>query len=153
MYALIKWVHVVSATLILGTGLGSAFYLFFINRTRNVAAIAPVARYVVIADWLFTTPAVILQPLTGWYLASLAGIPLTSRWILWTFALYLIAGACWLPVVRIQIRMRDMALAATEPATPLPSLYWYYERVWIVLGVPAFSAMLLAFYLMIAKPV
>ena len=151
-YLVVKWLHVLSSTLLFGTGLGSAFYMFFTARTRDVHAMAVVTRYVVLADWLFTTTTIVFQPLSGVYLAHLAGFPLTARWILWSIALYLLAGACWLPVVWLQIRMRDMAQAAAVNAAELPALYWRYQRIWTALGFPAFFALVVVFYLMVAKP-
>jgi uncharacterized membrane protein len=153
-YVIIKWLHILSSTLLFGTGLGSAFYMFFTSRTRDVRATAVVVRYVVIADWLFTTPTIILQPLTGFYLIHLARFPLSSKWIVWSIALYLLAGAAWLPVVWMQIRMRDMAAeAARTGASELPPLYWKMLRWWVTLGVIAFFALVVVFYLMVAKPV
>jgi uncharacterized membrane protein len=151
-YLLVKWLHVVSATLLFGTGLGTAFYLFSANWTRDIRAIAVVARYVVLADWLFTTPSVILQLITGFILAHEAGFSLTSTWIVWSLGLYLLAGACWLPVVWLQIRMRDLARCADRDGTPLPPRYWRYARLWTALGFPAFFSVLIVFYLMVAKP-
>jgi uncharacterized membrane protein len=153
-YVIIKWLHILSSTLLFGTGLGSAFYMFFTSLTRDVRATAVVVRYVVIADWLFTTPTIILQPLTGLYLIHLARFPLSSKWIVWSIALYLLAGAAWLPVVWMQIRMRDMAVAAARAgASELPPLYWRMLRWWVALGVIAFVALVVVFYLMVAKPV
>ena len=151
-YTLVKWLHVLSSTLLFGTGLGSAFYMFFASRTRDVRAVAVVVRHVVIADWLFTTPTVIFQPLSGIYLAHLAGFPLSSPWLAWSIALYLLAGACWLPVVWMQIRMRDWAATALRDGTPLPETYWRYLWRWTALGIPAFVALVIVFYLMVAKP-
>jgi uncharacterized membrane protein len=151
-YILVKWLHILSSTLLFGTGLGSAFYMFCASRTRDVRAIATVVRYVVIADWLFTTPTIILQPLTGAYLIHLAHFPWSSRWIAWSIALYVLAGAAWLPVVWMQIRMRDMAQNAAERTAPLPDLYWRYLRWWVALGIVAFLALVVVFYLMVAKP-
>lgn len=151
-YLLVKWVHVFSSTLLFGTGLGSAFYMFFTNRTRNVQAIAIVSRRVVIADWLFTTPTAIIQPLTGFYLMHLAGFPFSSGWILWSTALYILAGACWLPVVWIQIRMARIAEYALKTQSELPPEYWRWHRMWTALGVPAFIAFVFIFYLMVVKP-
>ena len=151
-YLLVKWLHILSSTVLFGTGLGSAFYMFFASRTRNAQAIAVVTRHVVIADWVFTTPAIILQPLTGFYLLHLAGMPLRTPWILWSFALYLLAGAAWLPVVWMQIRMRDLASAAARPGGPLAPRYWLFMRFWVALGVVAFAALVVVFYLMVAKP-
>ena len=151
-YVIVKWLHVLSSTLLFGTGLGSAFYMFFVNRSRNVAAIAIVCRRVVWADWLFTTPTAIVQPLTGLYLVHLAGMPLASRWIAWSIALYVLAGACWLPVVWIQIRMAEMAENAAAGESALPPLFWRFHRIWIALGVPAFIAFIAIFYLMVVKP-
>jgi uncharacterized membrane protein len=151
-YLIVKWVHVVSSTLLFGTGLGSAFYFFFASRTRQPEVIAVVARYVVIADWLFTTPTVILQPLSGFYLLHLMGLPLRTPWVAWSLGLFLLAGAAWLPVVWMQIRMRDMARAAAETATALPAAYDRYLRAWVALGVVAFAALVVVFYLMVAKP-
>src|SRR4030088_1048563 len=105
-YLIVKWVHVLSSTFLFGTGLGSAFYMFFTSRTRDPRAIAVVVKYVVIADWLFTTPTIILQPASGLYMVHKAGFQLASPWLLWSIALFLLAGAAWLPVVWMQIRMR-----------------------------------------------
>jgi len=151
-YLIIKWLHIVSSTLLFGTGIGSAFYLLFASLSRDVRAIAVVSRHVVRADWLFTATTVVFQPLSGFYLAHLAGFPLSSGWIVWSVMLYLVAGACWLPVVWLQMRMRDMAQASVRDGLALPALYWRYLRIWAALGVPAFFALIIVFYLMTAKP-
>jgi uncharacterized membrane protein len=151
-YLVVKWLHVLSSTVLFGTGLGSAFYMFFTNRSGDVRAIAIVARRVVMADWLFTTPTAIVQPLTGFYLMHLAGLPWTAGWILWSLALYVIAGACWLPVVCIQIRMAEMAERAARSGEALPQRFWRYHRLWTALGWPAFVAFIAIFFLMVVKP-
>src|SRR3954470_19947857 len=107
-YLLVKWLHILSSTFLFGTGIGSAWYLLFAVISRNVAAIAVVTRIVVIADWLFTGTTMIAQPLTGFYLIHLAGYPLHSRWIMWSIALFVLAALCWLPVVWLQMRLRDL---------------------------------------------
>ena len=151
-YLVLKWLHVLSSTLLFGTGLGSAFYMLFASRTRDARVAAVVAGHVVIADWLFTATTVVFQPLSGFLMAHLAGIPFTARWIVASFALYLLAGACWLPVVWMQYRMRDMARAASAAGQALPPLYWVYLRRWTALGVPAFVALVAVFWLMVVKP-
>lgn len=151
-YLVVKWLHILSSTLLFGTGLGSAFYMFFASLTRDTRVVATVVRYVVIADYAFTTPTIILQPLTGFYLMHLAGFPLTSKWIAVSIALYLLAGACWLPVVWMQIKMRDMAAAATANGTELPPRYWAFLKWWVALGIVAFFSLVVVFYLMVAKP-
>ncbi len=122
-YLVLKWVHILSATLLFGTGLGSAFYKLMTDQTGNLEAIAQTNRTVVLADWLFTTPTVILQPITGVWLALAVGYPLSSSWIVLSVLLYVIAGLCWLPVVYLQIRMRDLAVAAVneQPRSALRS--------------------------------
>ena len=152
-YLAVKWMHILSSTLLFGTGLGSAFYMFFASRTRDVRVIAVTVKHVVIADWLFTTPTIVLQPLTGFYLMHLAGLPLSSPWISWSIVLYLIAVAAWLPVVWMQMRMRDFAAHAAHTGTPLNERYWHYLRIWVGLGVVAFGALVAVFFLMVAKPV
>jgi uncharacterized membrane protein len=151
-YLIIKWLHILSSTLLFGTGLGSAFYMLFTSLTRNTVATAVVVRKVVLADWLFTLPTIIIQPLTGLMMMHIAGIPLSSKWIVWSFVLYFVAGACWLPVVWIQIQMRDLADAAVASGQALPERYWNLLRVWVLLGIPAFLALVVVFYLMVAKP-
>ena len=151
-YVIVKWLHILSSTFLFGTGIGSAFYMLFANVSRDVRAIAVVSRYVVIADWLFTATTAVIQPLTGFYLIHLAGYPLHSRWVMWSVMLYLLAGACWLPVVWLQMRMRDLAQAAVRNGGDLPAQYWQYFRTWFVLGVPAFIAFVAIFYLMVARP-
>jgi uncharacterized membrane protein len=151
-YLIVKWVHIVSSTMLFGTGLGSAFYMFFASRTRDPRVIAVVVRYVVIADWLFTTPTVILQPASGLYLVYKAGFSLRTPWIAWSIGLFLLAGAAWLPVVWMQLRMRDMAQEASAAGTSLPAKYWSFLRAWVALGVIAFAALVVVFYLMVVKP-
>jgi uncharacterized membrane protein len=151
-YLLLKWLHVLSSTVLFGTGLGSAFYMYFTNRTREVRAIAIVARRVVIADWLFTTPTAIVQPVTGFWLLHLAGMPWTTGWILWSLVLYVVAGACWLPVVWMQIRMAEMAEHAVQSGEALPPRFWRYHAAWTALGWPAFIAFIAIFFLMVVKP-
>jgi uncharacterized membrane protein len=151
-YVVVKWAHILSSTVLFGTGLGSAFYMFLASLNREPRVVAVVVRHVVIADWAFTTPTAILQPLTGLYLIHLAGFPLGSTWIAWSLALYLLAGAAWLPVVWMQIRMRDMAEASVRTGTALPARYWSYLKRWVVLGIVAFGALVIVFYLMVAKP-
>jgi uncharacterized membrane protein len=151
-YVTLKWLHVLSSTFLFGTGIGSAFYMLFANLSRDIRAIAVVSRYVVVADWLFTSTTIIVQPLTGYYLIRMAGFPMHSRWIAWSIGLYMLAGACWLPVVWLQMRLRDIAAAAARDGTALPAQYWRYFKIWIVLGIPAFFAFVAIFYLMVAKP-
>lgn len=151
-YLVVKWLHILSSTLLFGTGIGSAFYMLFAGLNREPRIVYFVTRYVVIADWVFTTTAVILQPVTGFYLVHLAGFAWTSNWIMWSTALYLVAGACWLPVVWMQVQMRDMARDAAESGAALPERYWRFFRVWVALGVPAFLSLVVVFYLMVAKP-
>ncbi|HEY1150254.1 MAG TPA: DUF2269 domain-containing protein [Pseudoduganella sp.] len=152
-YLAIKTIHIISSVFLVGTGFGTAFYLFFANRSKSVEAIAIVSKLVVKADWWFTTPAVIVQPLSGAWLIHAAGIPLNSLWIKASLALYLFAGVCWLPVVWYQLKMAKMALAAHETRSELPKLYWHYARRWELLGYPAFAAMAVIYFLMVMKPI
>ena len=152
-YLTIKAIHILSSVLMVGTGFGTAFYLFFVNRSRSVEAIAVVSRLVVKADWWFTTPAVIIQPISGAYMIHRAGFPLDPLWITVSLGLYAVAGVCWLPVVWYQIKMGRMAIAAHAQEKPLPDAYWVYARRWELLGYPAFSAMVVVYFLMVLKPV
>ncbi|MCB5186466.1 DUF2269 domain-containing protein [Methylobacillus caricis] len=152
-YLLVKWLHILSSTILFGTGIGSAFYMLATILRKETRPIASVTSLVVLADWVFTTPAIIVQPLTGFYLIYLAGYELSQGWIIWSIVLYFLAGACWLPVVWLQIRMQKMSKDAVEKVHPLPALFWIYFRYWILLGIPAFMALVLVFYLMVAKPI
>lgn len=151
-YLPIKWVHIVSSTLLFGTGIGSAFYLLVSTFRRDPAVVAAVARIVVLADLLFTATTVVVQPLSGWWMLHLTGMPLDQRWLLWSFWLYGLAVACWLPVVWLQIRLRDIATAAAQAGEGLPRAYDRLFGWWIALGIPAFFAFLALFWLMVAKP-
>lgn len=151
-YLIVKWLHILSAVVMVGTGFGTAFYLFFANRSDNLNAIAVVSRLVVRADTWFTTPAVIFQPLSGLWLMRQAGWPLDTLWIASSIGLFVFAGLCWLPVVWLQWRMRDMAGEAQVAGTALPVRYWCYGRRWEMLGYPAFAATTAIFFLMVVKP-
>lgn len=151
-YLMLKTLHILSSVLLVGTGFGSAFYMYFANRSDSVEAQAVVSRLVVRADWWFTTPAVIIQPLSGLAMMYLAGWPWQTPWLLLSAALYMFAGACWLPVVVMQVRMARMAKLAVSHGTPLPPDYQALARRWEALGYPAFIAMLLVYGLMVNKP-
>src|SRR3954470_810452 len=149
MYLLLKYMHVINSTLLFGTGLGTAFHGWMAHRSGDRVVIAVVGRNVVLADWLFTAPAVVVQPATGVAMAWLAAIPLTNSWLLVSIVLYLLVGACWLPVVWLQIRMHALAAEAVRTNTALPPRYFAYARLWFLFGWPAFMSVLAIFYLMI----
>lgn len=147
-----KWVHVLGAAVLFGTGAGIAFFMLMAHRTRDPHIVAHVARTVVIADTLFTATAVVAQPLTGLMLAHLVGWTLTDGWIVASIGLYLVTGLFWLPVVRIQIQLKRLAEAAAQDKRDLPDTYFRLFRIWFWCGVPAFAAVLAIFWLMITKP-
>lgn len=151
-YLLAKWLHVLSSTLLFGTGIGSAYYLLAVTLGRDARTVAAVSRHVVRADWLFTGTTAVFQPLSGFYLTSLMGIPVSTPWVAASLALYLLAMACWLPVVWIQMRLRDISGNAARQGQALPAAYWFWFRWWVGLGFPALLSFLAIFYLMIAKP-
>jgi uncharacterized membrane protein len=152
IYYLLKYLHVIGSTVLLGTGAGIAFFMFMAHRTGDAATIAATARIVVVADYVFTATAVVAQPVTGLLLARTVGYALSQGWILASIALYLVTGAFWLPVVWMQARMRDLAAAAVAAGAPLPPLYHRLYRWWFAFGFPAFVAVLAIFWLMIARP-
>lgn len=152
VYFILKFLHVVGAAVLLGTGAGIAFFMLMAHRTGQPATIAAIARIVVLADFVFTATAVVAQPVTGVLLAREVGYPLTEFWILASVALYLVTGAFWLPVVWMQWRMRDLADAAAVSGQALPGLYHRLFRLWFAFGFPAFAAVLAIFWLMLTKP-
>jgi uncharacterized membrane protein len=151
-YAWIKIFHIISASVLFGTGLGTAFYMFYVNQQKNIALIAKATAAVVVADWLFTATSAVIQAITGFILVYLKGYSLLSLWVLGSILAYVIAGICWLPVVWLQMRCRDLAFAASVSNTPLPAEYHRYFILWCLLGIPAFIALIGAFYLMANKP-
>ena len=144
--------HIGGATVLIGTGAGIAFFMLMAHLTRDPAVVAPVARIVVIADYLFTATAVALQPITGALLAWHAGWPLTEPWILASLALYVMVGAVWLPVVWMQSRMKALAQAAHAAGAPLPDAYHRLFRWWFAFGFPGFGGVVGILWLMVAKP-
>ncbi len=153
-FLLVKTLHILSSVLMVGTGFGTAFYLFWANRSGSVAAQAVVSKWVIKADWWFTTPAVVFQPLSGLWMAHYLGVPWSATWIWLTLALYALAGACWLPVVWLQLKMAKLADAAHQQgASTLPPQYFLYARRWECLGYPAFCAMVAVYFLMVMKPI
>jgi uncharacterized membrane protein len=152
MEDLLRFVHVLGATVLFGTGLGIAFFMVMANRTRDPAKIAHVAGTVVVADTVFTATAVILQPITGALLARKIGWPLSEGWIVLSLALYVVTGLFWLPVVAIQVRLRNLARQAAADEKPLPQAYHRLFRIWFACGFPAFFAVLAIFWLMLTRP-
>jgi uncharacterized membrane protein len=148
----ITWVHVLSAFLLFGTGLGTAFHMWMAHVSGDVRAIAVVTRNVVLADWLFTTVAGIVQPISGLALVFQKGWSPFESWLIVTYVLYVVTGACWVPVVVIQMRVRDLAERAANRGAALPDEYFQMMQRWFQLGMPAFASMLVIVFLMIAKP-
>ena len=152
-YFVLKFLHVIGAAVLLGTGAGIAFFMVMAHRGGKPAVIAGVARIVVIADVVFTATAVVIQPITGILLVREIGYSFSDAWIVWSIVLYLVTGAFWLPVVRMQMRMRDLAVAAAAAGAELPHSYHVLFRWWFAFGFPAFAAVVTIFWLMTARPV
>jgi len=152
IYLLLKYIHIIGASVLLGTGAGIAFFMLLAHRTGDPVVIAGVARIVVIADFLFTATAVIVQPVTGVALAWYVGYELSEQWIVLSIVLYVLTGAFWLPVVWIQMQLRDMAAAAVRKGRELPRRHHKLFWIWFASGFPAFAAVLAIFWLMIARP-
>src|SRR5262245_30713810 len=148
----LKLVHVLGAAVLFGTGLGIAFFMYMAHRTRDPATIAATARVVVIADALFTASAVMVQPISGAFLAWLIGYSIVESLIVAALVLYVLVGMCWLPVVGIQLRLRDLATEAARTGAPLPAAYDRLFRIWFWLGWPAFAGVIAIFALMLWKP-
>ena len=151
-YLVVKWIHVLSSTLLLGTGLGIAFFMWVAHRRGDPHVIAATARTVVIADALFTAPAVVIQLASGLWLARLLGWPLDQLWLKASLLLFVLVGACWLPVLWLQLRARDLAMQAVASGTALPRAYHRVMRAWFWLGWPAFISVIAIFWLMVTKP-
>lgn len=149
---LLRWLHVIGAMVLFGTGAGIAFFMLMAHRSGDPGIIAHVAGTVVIADLLFTATAVVAQPVTGILLAARTGWPLDTFWIVASMILYVVTGAFWLPVVWMQKRMRDLARAAAAADAPLPPAYHRLYRLWFWFGFPAFAAVLAIIWLMLARP-
>ena len=149
---ILRWLHVIGATVLLGTGAGIAFFMLMAHRTGDARLVAHTAGVVVIADWIFTTTAVIAQPITGYLLARELGWELSEPWIAVSLALYVLTGLCWLPVVWIQARLRDLARDAATQGVSLPARYRRLFRWWFALGFPAFGAVMAILWLMISRP-
>lgn len=150
-YLIIKWIHILCATILLGTGSGTAFQMFMAHGRRDVRAIAVVAQNIVLADWVLTVPAAVIQTVTGAILIDSIGWNPLASWLLWSYCFYFLAFACWLPVIWLQIRIRDIAIQAVDSGSPLPVSYYRYMRWWFALGWLAFTALLMVFWLMVAK--
>ena len=153
LYLWIKWLHVLSAAVLFGTGLGTALHMWLTHLRGDSHAIAAVARNVVLVDWWFTATSGVMQPLTGFALIHLAGLDPMAGWLVLSYVLYGIAGLCWLPVVWLQVRIRDIAAEAVAEGQSLPWRYQRYMRLWFALGWPAFISLVAAFAMMVVKPV
>ena len=150
-FLVLKWVHILSAVVMLGAGAGSAFYLHRANREGNLHAIRFVLKNVILADGLFTVPPIVLIPVTGVWMMRLKGYAFSELWTWLSLTLFVIAGLCWLPAAVLQYKMKALAESALDKER-LPAAYWHYERLWRILGVAAFPAVLVIFSLMIFKP-
>lgn len=150
---IIKTIHILSSTILFGTGIGIAFFMFRSYFTDNIHEKFYAARNTVLADYLFTFPAVIVQPLSGIALIYMAGYDWMDLWLSVTYAIYIIAGLCWLPVVWVQIQLKNMVVQAIESGDDLPERYHRFFKIWFLLGWPAFVGLVIVFYLMVAKPV
>jgi uncharacterized membrane protein len=151
-YFLLKFLHVMGASVLLGTGAGIAFFMLLAHLTSRPVLIAGVVRIVVIADFVFTATAVVAQPVTGILLVRNVGYSLFDAWILWSIILYIITGLFWLPVVWMQMRLRELAASAARDGTELPAGYHRLFWWWFAFGFPAFAAVVAIFWLMIARP-
>ena len=149
----VKWLHILSATVLFGTGIGTAFHMFATHRRGDVRAVAAMTRNTVLADWLFIATSGIVQPATGFLMIHMAGYDPFESWLVLSYALFILAGACWLKVVQLQYRMRDLAAAAAARNESLPPDYEKAMKLWFILGWPAFLSLIVVFALMVMRPV
>ena len=150
-YLTLKLLHILAAVVVTGTGAGIAFFMFMANRSNNVQVIYVTAKHVILGDWLFTTPAVITQIVTGMLLMNKLGYSFSSPWFHWVMGLVVVIGLCWIPVLRIQYRLRDLAKESLE-TNEVSNEFKALMKAWTLLGIPAFSAILVIFWLMVFKP-
>jgi len=153
LYAWIKIIHVISAAVLFGTGIGTAFYMFYVNTQKDIRLIALATKQVVFVDWVFTGTSAVIQFFTGLILMVLKGYSPKLFWLMGAMIGYTIAGACWIPVVYLQIRCRDLAFEALNNNVPLNEKYYRYYKIWRLLGIPAFLSLMVVFYLMANRPV
>jgi uncharacterized membrane protein len=152
IYFVVKTIHIISATILFGTGLGIASLFFFSHLTQDASARRFAAIMTVRADFMFTLPAVILQPLSGAWLIWKGGFEWTDYWLTCTYALYALAGLCWVPVVILQIRMKQMLERQAQGHAIDQPAYDRLFRWWFALGWPAFGGLIITFFLMVTKP-
>ena len=152
LYLWLKFLHVISSTILFGTGIGTACTMLYAHRTGKIPIIASTARYVVLADWVFTGTSGFIQPITGFWMVALAGYSWTSLWIAGSIIGYLIAAFCLFPAVYLQLKIREVSTEAEQTSSPLPPIYYRYFRYWFCLGWPAFISLIAVFYLMTNKP-
>lgn len=152
LYLWLRWLHIIGACVLLGTGAGIAFFMLMAHRTRDASVIAYTSRIVIIADYLFTASAVVIQPITGVLLANTLGWRLSEGWLALSLGLYVLTGCFWLPVVWMQHRMHTLAADAHYRRVDLPPAYFSLFRLWFLCGIPAFAAVLAILWLMVSRP-
>ncbi|WNC68020.1 DUF2269 domain-containing protein [Thalassotalea nanhaiensis] len=150
-YLTLKLIHILAAVVVTGTGAGIAFFMFMANRSNNPQAIYITARHVILGDWIFTTPAVITQITTGVFLMNMQGYSFSAPWFYWVVGLFSFIGICWLPVLRIQYKLRELARTSVDSNQVSPE-FKSLMKTWTLLGIPAFTAILGIFWLMVFKP-
>lgn len=152
-YLFLKTIHIISATVLFGTGMGIAFFMFCSQFSENIFQKYYAARFTVLADYIFTLPAVIIQPISGFLLIYEMGFYIFEFWLLTTYIIYIVAGLCWLPVVWIQIELKKILEVSIDTNSALPERYYKLFRIWFILGWPAFIGLVVVFFLMVLKPV
>ena len=150
-YLTIKMIHILAAVVVAGTGTGIAFFMFMANRSNNVQAIAVTTKHVVLADWIFTFPAVVVQFVTGIMLVNILNYSYSSAWFLAVISLFIFIGVCWLPVIFLQYRLKQLADQAIEEGI-LSDSFKKTMKLWTALGIPAFASIIIIFWLMVFKP-
>jgi uncharacterized membrane protein len=150
-YSYLKLLHILSATILAGTGVGTAFFMFMANRSENIQAIAITTKHVVLADWIFTTPAIVIQLVTGVWLMKILNYSFSSPWFILAFGLFIFIGVCWIPVVFIQYQIRTIAITQIKEGK-IEQRFRKLMRRWTILGIHAFIAIIIIFWIMVVKP-
>ena len=152
-YPVLKLIHILNVTILFGTGIGIAIFSLWAHMTNDVKIIAYTFKKTVLADLIFTTPAIVIQPASGLLLVYYQGYDLFETWLSISYILYIIAGLCWLPVVWLQIQIRNIAHQTLfNKSHQLPDKYYKFFYTWFILGWPAFIGLMIVFELMIYKP-
>ncbi|MDQ0115862.1 DUF2269 family protein [Paenibacillus harenae] len=144
--------HLLGVLLMAGNIITAAFWKIRADLAGNPIVIHQAAKNVMIADYAFTIPGLVMIIVSGGAMASESGVTWTGiNWLTLSLILLSVTGIIWLAIlIPLQRKMIRSSADGIKTGT-ISAEYRRASRQWAIYGVAATLLPIIILYLMVMK--